>query len=145
VLRLVAVVGCRVITPQLAHVVPERFTTELMNKMYGPARYEYDCDVSRNETQQYPFTTQVFFFFFGQRHVKAISQAISVPVWEILNRGGKRWRPVLLLLTAEALGKKADDVVDFVSLCEIVHNGKKSKIKRKKKKKKKKKVFQNEI
>lgn len=87
----------KVITPQLAHVVPERFTTELMNKMYGPARYEYDCD--------------------------AISQAISVPVWEILNRGGKRWRPVLLLLTAEALGKKADDVVDFVSLCEIVHNG----------------------
>jgi geranylgeranyl pyrophosphate synthase len=40
-----------------------------------------------------------------------------------LNRGGKRWRPVLLLLTAEALGKQADDVVDFVSLCEIVHNG----------------------
>jgi geranylgeranyl pyrophosphate synthase len=28
-----------------------------------------------------------------------------------------------LLLVAEALGKTADDVVDFVSLCEIVHNG----------------------
>jgi geranylgeranyl pyrophosphate synthase len=29
----------------------------------------------------------------------------------------------LLLLVAEALGKKASDVLDFVSICEIVHNG----------------------
>jgi len=68
-----------------------------MTKMYGPARYEYDAE--------------------------AITQAISVPVWDILDRGGKRWRPVLLLLVAEALGKQASDVLDFVSICEIVHNG----------------------
>jgi geranylgeranyl diphosphate synthase type I len=98
--------------------VPEKFTQELMQEMYGKARYEYDCE--------------------------AISKAICEPVWEILNRGavctdvcstnfvftkqqsnigGKRWRPVLLLLTAEALGKTPADVFDFVSICEIVHNG----------------------
>lgn len=38
-------------------------------------------------------------------------------------KGGKRWRPVLLLLTAEALGKKPADVIDLVAICEIVHNG----------------------
>jgi len=85
------------ISPHLSHVIPETFTAELMNKMYGEARYEYDCE--------------------------AITKAISEPVWEILNRGGKRWRPVLLLLTAEALGKKPADVIDLVAICEIVHNG----------------------
>jgi hypothetical protein len=28
--------------------------------------------------------------------------------------GGKRWRPTLMLLTAEALGAKIEDVIDFV-------------------------------
>ena len=37
--------------------------------------------------------------------------------------GGKRWRPTLLILTAEALGGKLADIIDFVAICELVHNG----------------------
>jgi hypothetical protein len=43
-------------------------------------------------------------------------QALSVPIWDILDRGGKRWRPTLLILVAEALGAKLDDVIDFVAV-----------------------------
>jgi geranylgeranyl pyrophosphate synthase len=37
--------------------------------------------------------------------------------------GGKRWRSTLLLLIAEALGHTAQEVLDFVVITEIVHNG----------------------
>ncbi len=38
-------------------------------------------------------------------------------------QGGKRWRAALFLMIAEALGKKVEDVLDFVIITEIVHNG----------------------
>lgn len=41
----------------------------------------------------------------------------------LTNLGGKRWRSTLLLLVAEAYGKSAEDVVDFVVITEIIHNG----------------------
>ena len=49
------------IAPKLEHVIPRQYTKELMTKLYGAARYEYDDD--------------------------AITHAISVPVWDILDRG----------------------------------------------------------
>jgi len=52
-----------------------------------------------------------------------LTKAISEPCWEILDRGGKRWRSVLVLLLAEVLGKKAEEIVDFILITEIVHNG----------------------
>ncbi len=45
----------RVITPQLAHVVPEKFTPENMTRMYGAPRYEYDCEVNINKKKQKTF------------------------------------------------------------------------------------------
>jgi geranylgeranyl pyrophosphate synthase len=55
--------------------------------------------------------------------VEALDKAIAEPIWEILDRGGKRWRPALFLLVCEALGKKADDYLDFAIIPEVVHNG----------------------
>ena len=37
---------------------------------------------------------------------EALDKAIAEPIWDILDRGGKRWRPALFLLICEALGKK---------------------------------------
>lgn len=37
--------------------------------------------------------------------------------------GGKRWRPVLVLLIGEALGGKQEDLLKCAYLCELVHNG----------------------
>jgi geranylgeranyl pyrophosphate synthase len=45
------------------------------------------------------------------------------PIWDLLDRGGKQWRPILLCLVAEALGGNLDVVLPISVLCEIVHNG----------------------
>ncbi len=52
-----------------------------------------------------------------------INKAIAEPVWDMLDRGGKRWRPALFLLICEALGKKADYCLDFSIIPEVIHNG----------------------
>ena len=56
-------------------------------------------------------------------NVETINKAIADPIWDMLDRGGKRWRPALFLLICEALGKKADDFLDFAIIPEVVHNG----------------------
>ncbi len=56
-------------------------------------------------------------------NVETLNKAIADPVWELLQRGGKRWRPALFLLICEALGKKPDDYVDFAIIPEVIHNG----------------------
>lgn len=44
-------------------------------------------------------------------------------MWDLLNRGGKRWRPVLFLLIAEALGGDPKKYLDLVVVPEVIHNG----------------------
>jgi len=56
-------------------------------------------------------------------NLKALNKALADPIWEFLDRGGKRWRPALFLLICEALGKKPNDFVDFAIIPEVVHNG----------------------
>ena len=56
-------------------------------------------------------------------NLKALNKAIADPIWEFLDRGGKRWRPALFLLICEALGKKPADFIDFAIIPEVVHNG----------------------
>ena len=52
----------------------------------------------------------------------AIDKALLDPAWYLLNLGGKRLRPVLLLLVIEALGKNPDDFMEFSIIPEIIHN-----------------------
>lgn len=56
-------------------------------------------------------------------NVETLNKAIAEPVWDMLDRGGKRWRPSLFLLICEALGKNADRCLDFAIIPEVVHNG----------------------
>jgi geranylgeranyl diphosphate synthase type I len=56
-------------------------------------------------------------------NMEALDKAIAEPIWDILDRGGKRWRPALFLLVCEALGKKGDDYLDFAIIPEVIHNG----------------------
>ncbi len=56
-------------------------------------------------------------------NVETINKAIAEPIWDMLNRGGKRWRPSLFLLICEALGKTEDYCLDFAIIPEVVHNG----------------------
>ena len=56
-------------------------------------------------------------------NLETIDKAIADPTWDILDRGGKRWRPTLFLLICEALGKKENYYTDLAVIPEVIHNG----------------------
>jgi len=49
-------------------------------------------------------------------------EGLSKPLYELLDRGGKRWRPVLLALVAEAFGVKKDVYKTLFPVIEVIHN-----------------------
>ncbi len=77
--------------------IPRRFSKKDMEMLLGEEKYAFDTD--------------------------AANGAIAEPVWNFLDRGGKRWRPALFLLLTEALGGNPEKVKDFTALIEFVHNG----------------------
>jgi geranylgeranyl pyrophosphate synthase len=85
------------IEARLEQYIPRAFSHANIETICGKARFAYDIETA--------------------------TKALSEPIWEFLDRGGKRWRPALLLLMAEALGAQKEDVLDFVAICELVHNG----------------------
>ena len=56
-------------------------------------------------------------------NLEALNKGVAEPIWELLDRGGKRWRPALFLLICDALGEKSEDCLDFAIIPEVVHNG----------------------
>jgi geranylgeranyl pyrophosphate synthase len=56
-------------------------------------------------------------------NLEALNKTVADPVWEFLDRGGKRWRPTMFLLVCEALGKDWKDYVDYAIIPEVIHNG----------------------
>jgi geranylgeranyl pyrophosphate synthase len=56
-------------------------------------------------------------------NLEPLNKAIADPIWDMLDRGGKRWRPALFLLICEALGKEADYCLEFSIIPEVIHNG----------------------
>lgn len=77
--------------------IPRKYTKANIEAVVGKPRYAYN--------------------------VEAPNKAIAEPIWNLLDRGGKRWRPVLFLFLVEALGKNPDEYVDFSIIPEVVHNG----------------------
>lgn len=65
--------------------------------------------------------------FFGEAsyryHAQAMQRALSDPIWELLDRGGKRWRAILFLGIVEALGEDHEEYVQYATIPEILHNG----------------------
>ena len=45
------------------------------------------------------------------------------PGLELLGRGGKRWRPMVMVLCCESAGGRADDAYPLTPLVEMAHNG----------------------
>ena len=59
-------------------------------------------------------------YFYSQ---KAAQEVLLKPIQEFLDRGGKRWRPVLFLLVTEAIGGDLKKVKDFLIIPELCHEG----------------------
>jgi len=86
-----------IIDRAIERYIPRRYDEDSLVFTLGPPRYEY--------------------------HPEALNKAIAEPIWEFLDRGGKRWRPTLFILVCEALGKDPQEFLDFAIIPEVVHNG----------------------
>jgi len=86
-----------IINKMIEKHIPRTYDKESLVFTLGPPAYEYSSE--------------------------AISKAIAEPIWEFLDRGGKRWRPTLFLLVCEALGKNPNEFLDFAIIPEVIHNG----------------------
>ncbi len=85
------------IEKELKQFLPEKLTSAWAEKAAGKAVWGYDED--------------------------ALTKAISEPVWDFLGRGGKRWRPVLMMLCCEAVGGNPESILPFTVIPELIHNG----------------------
>jgi geranylgeranyl diphosphate synthase type I len=86
-----------VVDDAIEEVLPREITREYLAEYFGPARYRYDVD--------------------------AIQSTISTPVWELLDRGGKRWRPVVFLLLVDAFGEDPHEYLEYATIPELLHTG----------------------
>ena len=79
--------------------LPRKLNNKTANWLLGKPRYAYD--------------------------IYSCTMGVNRPIWDLLDRGGKRWRPALMMLVAEALGGKAKarKIADFAVIPEVVHNG----------------------
>jgi len=77
--------------------LPRKVTEEWLKFTFGKPRYKYNLDSAQ--------------------------KSLIDPIWNFLDRGGKRWRPILFLLIAEAIGKNSEKLKDFAIIPEIIHNG----------------------
>jgi len=77
--------------------IPRKFDKNALVFSLNPPRYDYNLD--------------------------ALNKIVAEPIWDFLDRGGKRWRPSLFLLVVEALDRDPDEFLDFAIIPEVVHNG----------------------
>ncbi|WP_435097309.1 polyprenyl synthetase family protein [Halarchaeum sp. P4] len=82
---------------EIERVLPRALTQEYLRSFFGEGRYEYDAE--------------------------AIEDALSVPVWDLLDRGGKRWRAVVFLMLVDGFGADPDELLPYAVIPEILHNG----------------------
>ncbi len=65
--------------------------------------------------------------FVGEPHWRhepeAYTELLATPVWDLISRKGKRWRPVFGILMGEALGAATEHYEKSTCLAEFVHSG----------------------
>ena len=61
---------------------------------YIPRKFTKDAVLFKINPPMYSYT------------LEPLNKAIADPIWDMLDRGGKRWRPALFLLICEALRQK---------------------------------------
>jgi len=82
---------------EISKIMPRKASNKWLKKVAGAPGYSYDS--------------------------KTISREFNSPVWEFLDRGGKRWRPVLVLSACKAVGGTEKKALPFTPLPELIHNG----------------------
>ncbi|MEF8831495.1 MAG: polyprenyl synthetase family protein [Halobacteriales archaeon] len=86
-----------IVDDAIEDIVPREMSETYLREYFGPARYQYDLE--------------------------AIQRTISDPIWDLLDRGGKRWRPVVFLLLVEGFGEDPTDYLEYATIPELLHTG----------------------
>ncbi|MFA6329600.1 MAG: polyprenyl synthetase family protein [Candidatus Micrarchaeia archaeon] len=81
----------------IARQIPRRLGRKGLERCVGKPTYTFDLD--------------------------AATGAVNAPIWDLLDRGGKRWRPALTMIVAGCLGKDPKSLADIAAASEIIHNG----------------------
>ncbi|MBW2974164.1 polyprenyl synthetase family protein [Candidatus Woesearchaeota archaeon] len=87
----------KIIDSYLEEALPRKFDRRWLDSALGEARWEHD--------------------------IESYTKAIAEPGWELLGRGGKRWRPFLMLMSYRAVSGRNDSVGSILALPELIHNG----------------------
>eukprot|EP01124_Arcella_intermedia_P032867 TRINITY_DN774_c0_g1_i1.p1 TRINITY_DN774_c0_g1~~TRINITY_DN774_c0_g1_i1.p1 ORF type:complete len:451 (-),score=78.11 TRINITY_DN774_c0_g1_i1:342-1511(-) len=91
------------------------------------AEYKPRCQAALENFLPRVFDEKQIRRFFGNPEygydIQSSSAALLDPIWDLLDRGGKQWRPILLCLITEVLGGREDIVLPMAALCEMAHNG----------------------
>ncbi len=85
------------IDKEIEKMFPKKISKEWLEEALGKARFAYDEETC--------------------------TKALAEPIWDLLERGGKRWRPCLALLVYEAFGGKEEKIKKLLPLIEFAHNG----------------------
>jgi geranylgeranyl pyrophosphate synthase len=87
----------KTINQEIEKIIPHQIDGKWVERVFGKASYAYD--------------------------VESIQKSIADPIWNLLDRGGKRWRPILFLLSLGAVGGDSSKYHHYSAMFEIVHNG----------------------
>ncbi len=94
-----------------------------MNKYYNTILKKIEGEIKKGFSEK--ITQSWIEAVAGQVAFKVPLEAykrINQPAIELLNRGGKRWRPVLMLLCCELAGGR-EEALPLAPLVELAHNG----------------------
>jgi len=86
-----------VVDETIETLLPRTVDDAYLTDFFGEATYAYDPD--------------------------SLQRALSDPVWDLLDRGGKRWRAVLFLVFVDAFGDDPNSYLEYAVIPEILHNG----------------------
>ncbi|MCL7388972.1 MAG: polyprenyl synthetase family protein [Thaumarchaeota archaeon] len=87
----------RRITAEIEKFIPRRVDEESLSKLIGKPFFKYEPE--------------------------SINKSVLEPFWDLMSRGGKRWRPALMVMVYEALGGKIEDILPLTIIPEVIHNG----------------------
>jgi len=85
------------IEKEIENYIPRKATKKWVEDALGKTEFELDLD--------------------------AYTKGVNEPIWDLLDRGGKRFRPVLACLCAEAVGGDAKKAQKLAPMVELIHNG----------------------
>ena len=87
----------RIVNDVLEKYVPRAVDENWLKDLFGEAEYKYELE--------------------------ALNKSIFEPFWDLADRGGKRWRPALMLMIYEALGGDPKEIAPLSVIPEVIHNG----------------------